>query len=338
MQRAIQLARRGYSFTRSNPQVGAVIVHGEKIIGEGWHREYGKAHAEINALRDVDESLQSLLPQATLYVTLEPCSIIGKTPSCARTLVEQNIGAVVVGMIDPNPKVKGGGIDLLKSAGIPVSVGLLEKECQVLLQPFSIQQKKERPFVHIKWAQSYDGFIARTNEATAISHRYLKFTTHKIRGRAQAILVGTDTLLVDNPGLDNRYDPGGQPTKIILDRKGRIRSPNLKVFSSLGTTLGMGDEGHPLKNHFDDFVQIAPDSSLEEILQIIHLRGIGYLMVEGGRSILKSFIDQELWDAATIIQSPRKLKQGVKAPLLSGQMEKVYSLAGNTVNEIVPKK
>jgi len=338
MQRAIQLAQRGYSLTQTNPMVGAVIIHGEKIIGEGLHRQYGEAHAEVHALRDVSKGMKSLLPQSTLYVTLEPCSIVGKTPSCARTLIEQNIGAVVIGTIDPNPKVKGKGIAMLKSAGIPISLGLMEKECQSLLFPFSVQQKKKRPFVHIKWAQSYDGYISKENEPTPISHRYLKFLTHKIRGRSQAILVGTNTILVDNPSLDNRYDPGGQPVKIILDRKNRIQNKNLKVFSSEGTTLGLGVTEHPLRNHFDDFIPISPDISIDQVLSLLYQHGIGSLMVEGGRSLLQSFIDEKLWDRATVIKSPLKLKQGIKAPMLTGEIDKVYSLAGNLVNEIIPKK
>jgi len=337
MDRAIQLANHGDNRTKTNPKVGAVIVHEGRIIGEGWHSEFGQAHAEINAIRSVQKANKKLLPESTIYVTLEPCSFFGKSPSCALRIVKEDFKKIVVGAIDPNPKVSGGGCKILRDAGLEVVIGIRKNQCEQLLLPFTIQQEKSRPFIHLKWAQSYDGYLSIKGKQTPISHPYLKFVTHRIRGESQGILVGTETLLIDNPGLDNRYGIGDSPVKIILDRKGRIPIKNWAFLLSRGPTLGLGPVDHPLKPYFDKFLEVDSEISITDVLKLVYKEGIGTLMVEGGAHLLKSFIKQDLWDRATVIKSPRSLNEGVKAPHLNGHLLNKTSVIDHDVYEIAPK-
>src|SRR6056297_595471 len=337
MDRALELARNGDNRTQTNPRVGAVIVYNNRILGEGWHKEFGQEHAEIQALNDIKAEDRHLVPKSTIYVTLEPCSFIGKSPSCAHRILKENFHRVVVGAIDPNPKVNGRGCRILKEAGIVVREGVRKNECERLLIPFSTQQVLKRPYIHLKWAQSYDGFLSKVGERTPISHSYLKFVTHQIRGQCQGLLVGTDTLIVDNPCLDNRFSCGDSPVKIILDRKGRIPIKNWAFLLSRGPTLGLGPVDHPLKPYFDKFLEVDSEISITDVLKLVYKEGIGTLMVEGGAHLLKSFIKQDLWDRATVIKSPRSLNEGVKAPHLNGHLLNKTSVIDHDVYEIAPK-
>jgi len=338
MDRAIRIARFGDNRTKTNPIVGAVIVYNDTIIGEGWHVEFGGPHAEIRALGDVSTSDRHLLPYSTVYVTLEPCSFVGKSPSCAHRLIKENCKRVVVGAVDPNKKVNGRGIRILKNAGIEVEVGAQKKECERLLLPFYIQQTQKRPFVHLKWAQSYDNFISKAGERTQISHPNLSTITHKIRGRSQAILVGTDTLLTDNPQLDNRYSSGDSPIKVILDRQGRISLKNWAFVLSKGPALGLGPKNHPLRSYFDAFIPVKKTIGITSLLSRLYNFGIGTLMIEGGRTLIKSCIDEGVWDKATVIKSPKMIEQGVKAPYLTGKLIQKKSLIDHQIVEILNER
>lgn len=297
MQRCIQLAQFGEAGAPPNPLVGAVIVCRGRIIGEGYHRRCGGPHAEVNAIRSVSD--QSLLRQSTLYVSLEPCAHYGKTPPCADLIIEKGIPRVVVGCIDPFAKVCGLGIRKLREAGVEVAVGALEDECRRLNRRFFTFHEKQRPWVTLKWAQSRDGFIdrlRRDDEASAqLSTPFTQMLVHRLRARSQAILVGTQTALRDNPSLTNRLWPGGQPLRLVIDRRG-ILPPTLRLFDDSAPT------------------HVYPTGNLTEILSDLHQRGIQSLLVEGGALLLRSFLEQGLWDEARVETAAISLGRGVRAP------------------------
>lgn len=295
MHRALQLARLGKGFVAPNPMVGCLIHHPhEGIIGEGWHRQFGDAHAEVNAIRSV--SNQALLTESTLYVTLEPCSHFGKTPPCADLIIEKGIPHVVVACQDPNPLVAGKGILKLKEAGIKVDLGLLEADAWVLNKHFMVNQLANRPFITLKWAQTEDGYIARTDGSSKwISSAESRMWVHKWRSEHQAILAGKGTLLTDNPQLTVRNWTGPNPIRLVADRHHSI-SKNLNVFDAEAETIVFPD--------LDTLTDFGKD---------------GYphsLFVEGGRTTIQYFIDRNLWDIALVFIGPMAWGKGLPAPVL----------------------
>lgn len=297
MQRCIQLALCGEAGAPPNPMVGAVLVCQGRIIGEGYHRRCGGPHAEVNAIRSVRNP--SLLRQSTLYVSLEPCAHYGKTPPCADLIVEKGIPRVVVGCVDSFARVCGQGIRRLEEAGVDVTVGVMEAECRRLNRRFFTFHEKGRPWVTLKWAQSQDGFIDRLrrgDEAPAqLSSPFTQALVHRLRARSQAILVGTQTALLDNPSLTNRLWPGPQPLRLVIDRHG-VLPPTLRLFDDAAPT------------------HVYRTGNLAEILSDLHRRGIQRLLVEGGARLLTSFVEQGLWDEARVETSPICLGRGVAAP------------------------
>lgn len=296
MLRCLQLARHGEFTTAPNPMVGAVIVHEGRIIGEGWHRQYGGPHAEVNAVRSVRPEDEPLLREATIYVSLEPCSHWGKTPPCAELLVEKGFRRVVVGCLDPNEKVAGRGIRRLREAGAEVVVGVLQQECWWLNRKFMTFHTKHRPYVTLKWAQSADGFIDRLRQSHAdgepvhFSSAWTQTMVHRLRASHEAILVGRRTWELDQPSLTTRLWPGKSPRRMVLgDRK-------LSVEERAG------------EGHFEEY----PASSLFDG-QFSNCQSI---LVEGGAQTLQSFIDADLWDEAFIERSELVLGSGVRAPEL----------------------
>ena len=319
MQRCLQLAQNGVGYVAPNPMVGAVIVHNDIIIGEGFHRRYGDAHAEPNAINSVKD--KSLLPESTLYVNLEPCSHYGKTPPCADFIIENKLAKVVIGTLDPNPKVSGRGVELLRKAGIEVVVGVLEKDCRELNKRFFIFQEQKRPYVLLKWAQTKDGFIDkkrtdRTEEPLLISNAVTMQLTHKMRAENQAILVGANTVLLDNPSLTVRNWSGKSPVRVAIDRLGRIPS-DFNLFDGSIPTLVFSEKFRE-NEHNLEFIKITFDEHvLKNILKILFEQNINSVMVEGGATILNSFIEAGLWDEANIEISPVRIGDGVKAPALN---------------------
>ena len=319
IQRCLQLAQNGVGYVAPNPMVGAVVVYNDKIIGEGFHKRYGDAHAEPNAINSVKD--KSLLSESTLYVNLEPCSHYGKTPPCADFIIEHKISRVVIGTLDPNPKVSGRGVELMRKAGIEVLVGVMENECRELNKRFFIFQEQKRPYVLLKWAQTKDGFIDkkrtdRTEDPLLISNAITKQLTHKMRAENQAILVGANTVLLDNPSLTVRNWSGKSPIRIAIDRLGRIPS-DFNLFDGSIPTL-VFSEKFSENEHNLEFIKVTYDEHvLKNILKNVYERNINSVMVEGGASILNSFIEAGLWDEANIEISPVRIVDGVKAPTLN---------------------
>ena len=302
MWRCIQLAKCGAVGAPPNPMVGAVIVHNGKIIGEGYHRRCGGPHAEVNAIRSVRD--ESLLQDSTIYVSLEPCSHYGKTPPCADLIIGKRIPRVVVGCMDPFAKVNGQGIRKLRDAGIEVEVGVLEKECLELNRRFITFHQQHRPWVMLKWAQSEDGFMDAERESDTepvkFSSPFTHTLVHQLRAMNQAIMVGTKTVLMDNPTLTTRLWDGPDALRVTIDRKGVLpESVHLKD----------GKVPTVIYNH----------GNLKEILDDLYKRGIQSLMVEGGAQLLQHFIDEGLWDEARIEIAPFSLNGGVSAPRMKDE-------------------
>lgn len=297
MRRCIQLARCGEMGAPPNPMVGAVIVHNDIIIGEGYHRRCGGPHAEVNAIRSVRD--EALLKESTIYVSLEPCSHYGKTPPCADLIIEKQIPRVVVGCMDPFAKVNGQGIKKLRDAGVEVVVGVLEQECLELNRRFITFHQQHRPWITLKWARSEDGFMdakrEQGEEPVRFSSTFTQTLVHRMRAMHQAIMVGTRTVMMDNPTLTTRLWEGPNPLRITIDRNGVLpESVHLKDGEVQTVIYNTGD--------------------LNQILADLYQRGIQSLMVEGGAQLLQHFIDAGLWDEARIEIAPLKLEDGVCAP------------------------
>ncbi|HAR19469.1 MAG TPA: bifunctional diaminohydroxyphosphoribosylaminopyrimidine deaminase/5-amino-6-(5-phosphoribosylamino)uracil reductase RibD [Cytophagales bacterium] len=314
MQRALQLASLGLGSASPNPMVGAVLVHDANIIGEGWHKKYGGPHAEVEAIRNVNES--HLIEKSTLYVTLEPCSHHGKTPPCADLIIKNKIKRVVVAMLDPNPLVAGKGIAKLKNAGLEVEVGLLESEAQQLNKRFVTFHEKKRPYVLLKWAQTADGFIAPSLEADPkdkqISNTLSQQLVHKWRAEEEAIMVGANTFLHDRPQLNVRYwATHKQPVKIVFDAKGNIVSnyPSDQFQGWYVFNFEKEDSLQYFKLNRDEAV-------LEQIMARLYQKGIGSVLVEGGTGLLNQFLEANLWDEARVGISPKVFAKGIEAPVL----------------------
>lgn len=327
MRRALELARHGLGHTSPNPMVGAVIVAPDgRIIGEGYHRKCGEGHAEVNAVASVAD--RSQLRDCTMYVTLEPCSHYGKTPPCAKLITDCGIPRVVVGAGDPNPRVAGRGIAMLREAGVEVTEGVLAKESRRLNARFMTAQTLRRPFITLKWAQSADGYMdhlrsAECPGAAQFSTPLSSVMMHRLRSLHDAILVGSGTVLADNPRLDVRKWPFGEaPVPIVLDRRGRIdHGAGLAIFAG-----PKGDKALILRN----------TENLGEIMrELFEAHGITSVLIEGGAAVLKAFVDAELWDLARIETSPTVLGAlGVaKAPVPAGGVPVFTSECGsNTIS------
>lgn len=322
MSRCIELAKKGLGTTYPNPLVGCVIVHNGHIIGEGWHYKAGEPHAEVNALASVEDT--SLLPEATLYVNLEPCSHFGKTPPCADLIIAKGIKKVVIGSSDPNPKVSGKGIKKLQAAGCEVFNGILKEECDDLNKRFFTFYKLHRPFIILKWAKSADGFIAparrsKKREPVWITNSFSRQLVHKMRAEEMAILVGTETVVADNPGLTVRDWEGDSPLRVVLDRKGRIPEA-ATVLNGEVPTIVLTEESTEERTNIE-FVKIDYSKALaKQICDLLSERGIQSLIVEGGRQTLQTFIDEDLWDEAMVFHGKVDFKEGVAAPKFSGEL------------------
>jgi diaminohydroxyphosphoribosylaminopyrimidine deaminase / 5-amino-6-(5-phosphoribosylamino)uracil reductase len=338
MQRCLELARLGSGNTAPNPMVGSVLVHDGRIIGEGYHQQYGKAHAEVNCVQSVTEADQPLIAQSTLYVSLEPCAHFGKTPPCADLIIKHKIARVVVGCRDPFKQVDGKGIEKLQAAGIDVVTGVMEHECKELNKRFFTFHTKHRPYIVLKWAETKDGFMAALNppqvgilrdpdngklfnERLLISNEYSNRLVHRWRSEEAAILVGTNTALVDNPELTTRLWPGQSPVRLVLDMKLRLPA-HLKVFNReirtiVFNSIKEGEDNGLLYCRLNNESNIIP-----QMMDALYQLNIQSVLVEGGAKMLQSFINEGCWDETRVIANQQLTinadqngNTGLKAPL-----------------------
>lgn len=318
MLRCVQLAANGFGTTYPNPMVGCVIVQDGKIIAEGWHQKAGQPHAEVNAINQIQN--KEILKQSTLYVSLEPCAHHGKTPPCADLIISHHIPKVVVGTVDPFSKVNGLGIQKMKDAGIQVVSGILENKCTDLNKRFFTFHRKKRPYIILKWAQTAEGFIAAENgEQKWITNEYSKQLVHKWRTEEQAILVGTKTAQADNPRLNARLWNGNQPIRLVLDKELKL-NPGLNLFDGNQPTILFTEKQKENQKNLE-FIQIPFDENLpHSILQKLHELEIQSLIIEGGKTTLESFIQNNLWDEARIFTSSANWDSGIRSPQIQGEL------------------
>lgn len=306
IKRCIQLAKNGLPAAMPNPSVGAVLVYKNTIIGEGFTSAYGGPHAEVNCIAFAKTNSPELLPKSTLYVSLEPCSHYGKTPPCADLVIASGIKTVVIGTLDSNEKVAGNGIKKLLEAGIDVTVGICEEECLELNKRFFTYHKKKRPYIILKWAQSADGFLAPAQKAAQqpvwITNAYSRQLVHKWRSEEQAILIGANTVIEDNPSLTTRDWGGKSPVRIILDNRENLPR-DAAVFNAEATTICL--------------TTAAP----REICHSLYKEGIQSVIIEGGAKTLACFIRENLWDEARIFKGTVFFKNGVPAPSLGKNVQ-----------------
>lgn len=314
MRRALELAELGRGKVSPNPLVGCVIVHNNQIIGEGYHQKYGGPHAEVNALNSVSKI--ELLPESDVYVTLEPCSHHGKTPPCADLLVEKNVKRVIYARRDPFPKVDGTGHQKMEEAGIAVEAGLLSDEAAIQNKRFLTFHEKKRPYVILKWAQTTDGFIARDNhDSKWISNEDSRRLVHKWRAEEDAILVGKNTAIHDDPALTVRDWQGENPIRVLLDTNLEVASTSQILADNAASTIVFNSS----KTNAEGSTRwVKSDMRPQSILNSLHEEQIQSMIVEGGSAVLKSFIRENCWDEARVFTSPQRFDRGLEAPQIEG--------------------
>lgn len=303
IRRCFQLAQLGAGQVSPNPMVGSVLVYNDTIIGEGYHQQYGMAHAEVNCLDSVSPENRKYISQSTLYVNLEPCNHFGKTPPCVDLILKNEIKRVVVSNVDPFEKVAGKGIERLRANDVQIISGVLEEEGKQLNKMFFTSINKQRPYILLKWAESQDGFIAPTHTHSYwISSPESRIYVHKLRAEYDAILIGKNTLLSDNPSLTTRFYNGKNPLRIVLSNANIENKQDFACFDSTAETIVSKE--------------VSDDNSIESLLKYLHNRNIRSIIVEGGRAVLQQFIDLELYDEIIIIKSNTiQLGEGLQAPL-----------------------
>ena len=339
MRRCFELAGKGLGMTKANPLVGAVIVHNDRIIGEGYHHEFGGPHAEVNAIRSVRDP--SLLPDSTLYCCLEPCSHHGKTPPCTLLIQQKGMRRVVISIRDPFPSVNGKGIKHMQEAGIEVEEGCLEDEGRYLNRRFLHYVNHRRPYVILKWAQTADGFIDLEREPGDqegprwISNQISRTLVHKWRSEESAIMVGTNTVLSDNPSLNVRRWSGDNPVRITLDRNGRL--PNsANILDGSQETIVFTGVNRTYKGKIQ-LVHADPSYEMVDVMEELFDRQIVSVLVEGGAKLLKAFLESGLWDEARVFTARMQFSQGVKAPEINEKPDESMTL-GDTRLDIYRNK
>ncbi len=330
MQRCLQLAAMGAGQVAPNPMVGAVLLYADRIIGEGYHQKYGEAHAEVNCLNSVADADKEFITHSTMFVSLEPCAHFGKTPPCADLIIKNKIPEVVIGCRDSFAEVAGKGIEKLKNEGINVTVGVLENECIELNKRFFTFHEKQRPFIILKWAQSSDGKIAPLYpprrgsskhtgaERFLISNEFTNRLVHKWRSEEAAILIGTNTALLDDPALTTRHWPGNNPVRLVIDKELKLPD-HLKLFDGKTKTIVFNYSKQAETENLVYHQLKKSEDILTQILSALYKLQIQSLIVEGGSKLLQSFIDAGLWDEARMItNSAMVIGEGLDAPVLTG--------------------
>ena len=337
IKRCLEISKQGIGTTRPNPSVGAVLVVDNKIIGEGFTSAYGGSHAEVNAISSVknDEDLK----KATMYVTLEPCSHYGKTPPCADLIVKSGIKKVVIGCVDVNDVVAGRGVERLKNAGCEVVVGVLENECKAHHKRFFTFHSKKRPYIILKWAQTQDGYIAPKNNRVKqapvwITQKVSRQLVHKWRSEEHSILVGTTTVLDDNPSLDVRSWSGENPLRIVIDKDLKLPK-DLKVYDGSVKTIFINQKVTTSnENLFFEKINFSKPIAFE-ICKVLFKHKVQSLIVEGGRKTIQTFIDENLWDEARVFSGLVNFNEGTKAPKLNVPFINEENLMGDSLKTYV---
>jgi len=313
----LEIAKLGFRNVAPNPMVGCIIIHKNKIIGQGYHKKYGGNHAEVNAINSVEN--KEFLKESTLYVNLEPCAHYGKTPPCANLIIKFQIPKVVIGCMDMFSEVSGKGIERMRNAGIEVIVGVLEKKSQELNKRFFTFHNKKRPYIILKWAETKDGFIdverhqKTTKKDNWITSPISKKIVHQWRSEEQAIMIGTNTALNDNPKLTVREVEGKNPLRIVLDLNLRLPQ-QLNIFDGSTPTLVVNYLKSEIKTNLE-LVKIETNKDLlTQILDELYQRNILSIIIEGGTQLLQTFINQNLWDEAKVFIGEKEFKKGLKAP------------------------
>ncbi len=332
MSRCLELAALSIGHVAPNPMVGAVLVYEGRIIGEGYHEQYGKAHAEVNCLSSVEEQDKHLIADSTIYVSLEPCAHHGKTPPCADLIIANNIKCVVVGSHDPNPLVAGKGIMKLRDAGVEVIENVLKHECDFLNRRFITYHTCQRPYIILKWAQSADGFFAPDGDRQLwLSNEYSRKFSHRWRTEEDAILVGTKTALIDDPQLTARLWDGRNPVRILIDLDLKVPAES-KIFDDEALTMVYNSVREGLE-FGTVYVKVKNDETLlQQIASDLYRRHIQSIIIEGGAYTLIQFIAAGFWDEARVFTSPTVLGSGIKAPKIDGTLYSEEKILDDTLN------
>jgi len=335
MYRCFELARKGGKAVKSNPLVGAVLVYKDRIIGEGYHEFFGGPHAEVNAVSNVRPEDEKHISDATLYVSLEPCCIVSKTPACSQLIIDKGIKKVVVSATDPNEKMNGQSLALLKEKEIEVISGILEKEGNDLIRPF-VANLNKRPYVMLKWAQSSDGYMGKRGKQIWLSNQYSKMKTHLWRSEVDGIMVGHNTVVADNPLLTTRLVPGESPLRIVTTRDVSALVESDLYQDSLPTLFITTSQDKLSVASKDKLEFDMTDENLPHILEKLFERGVSRVMIEGGSKTLKLFIFNNLWDEARVIKTNKKLYSGIRAPIVSGRIYSSNSILDDDIEYIYP--
>lgn len=336
MHRCLYLASQGAGKVAPNPMVGAVLVYNDHIIGEGFHKQFGGPHAEVNCIDAVAVQNRHLVKESTLYVSLEPCAHFGKTPPCSALIIRQQVKKVVIGCVDVFKEVAGKGIHQLQQAGIEVVTGVLEKECIELNKRFFVFHEKKRPYVVLKWAQTTNGIIGVAGERLLVSNVFTNREVHKWRSEEAAILIGTRTAIEDDPQLTSRYWKGSNPLRVIIDRQ-LILPVSLRVFDEASPTLIFNEKQNREINS-NRYIKLPADNFTTSMLDDLYGMGIQSLLVEGGRQTLQSFIGAGVWDEARVITNTVMYEpNGVSAPeLTSASIVHYKQLANDRIDYYRP--
>ncbi len=339
MKRCLELAQKAKGHTAPNPMVGAVLVHNDRIIGEGWHHYYGADHAEVNCLKNVAEADKHLVPESTMYVNLEPCAHYGITPPCANRIVEERIKQVIIANKDPFEKVSGKGIEILTAGGVSVKTGIMEQEGAWVNRRFFCYHKQKRPYIILKWAQTNQGFIAAGDmgriQITGADSQQL---VHKWRTEEGAIMVGTNTALNDNPQLTTRLWQGKQPLRIALDRNLQLPATH-HLFDNAAATWIINDQREMLHGNVHSLMLPFDDTLLSQLMYRLYDSKILSLIVEGGAALLDSFIKQGLWDEARIFTgNATSINDGIPAPRLQNETTAFESAIGEDQLQVFVNK
>lgn len=328
IKRCIELAQKALGKTYPNPLVGSVIVHNGKIIGEGYHHKAGENHAEINAINSVEN--KELIPESTIYVSLEPCAHYGKTPPCALKIKELGFKNVVIGAMDSHDKVNGKGKKIIQDAGIAAVSGILEKECIELNKRFFTYHEKKRPYIILKWAESGDGFLDKDFKPAPVSNTLVNQFVHQLRADEHAILVGTQTALNDNPSLTVRNIEGINPIRILIDFDLKVPQ-DFKLYNKESQTLVFNTIKEEVQDNIK-FIKIEKDNFLPDLMDALYKEQIQSVIIEGGSYTLQQFINADLWDEAIVIKNENlKLENGTKAPKFDPEPFKTENFRDNLV-------